>query len=235
MAPSQIDASIVAEGLGLALPLLQEEMRAGKITSLCRARDRRRQRPASPDLLLRTPAISRRGRRNRRDHSALGASTSAIRRCRNQCASPADETSAMRRAEPRNGAALSLKDRRGRNRRLSAADFLPATLTRLLPFRCLPLSDLPADLPCTCLSGLAVERLAVERIAVQLERLLRLPLSLFLQLRFAFALALASFSAFFSAFRSALAFRRAFSARASARCFLRFFSQAAHLQPIGFR
>jgi hypothetical protein len=30
----QIDASIVAEGLGLALPLLQEAMRAGRITSL---------------------------------------------------------------------------------------------------------------------------------------------------------------------------------------------------------
>ncbi|MEH2532969.1 hypothetical protein V1277_000647 [Bradyrhizobium sp. AZCC 1588] len=29
----QIDAAIVAEGLGLALPLLQKEMRAGKITS----------------------------------------------------------------------------------------------------------------------------------------------------------------------------------------------------------
>ena len=30
----QIDASVVADGLGLALPLLQEEMRAGRITSL---------------------------------------------------------------------------------------------------------------------------------------------------------------------------------------------------------
>ena len=30
----QIDAAIVAEGLGLALPLLQAEMRAGRITSL---------------------------------------------------------------------------------------------------------------------------------------------------------------------------------------------------------
>ena len=30
----QIDATIVAEGLGLALPLLQAEMRAGRITSL---------------------------------------------------------------------------------------------------------------------------------------------------------------------------------------------------------
>jgi hypothetical protein len=29
----QIDAAIVAEGLGLALPLLQKQMRAGKITS----------------------------------------------------------------------------------------------------------------------------------------------------------------------------------------------------------
>ena len=31
---AQIDAAIVAEGLGLALPRLQKEMRAGKITSL---------------------------------------------------------------------------------------------------------------------------------------------------------------------------------------------------------
>jgi len=30
----QIDAAIVAEGLGLALPLLQEEMRVGKITGV---------------------------------------------------------------------------------------------------------------------------------------------------------------------------------------------------------
>jgi len=45
----------------------------------------------------------------------------------------------------------------------------------------------------------------------------------------------ASFSAFFKAFLSALAFRRSRSARASARFFLRFFSQATHLQPIGFR
>jgi hypothetical protein len=30
----QIDASIVADGLGIALPLLREGMRAGKITSL---------------------------------------------------------------------------------------------------------------------------------------------------------------------------------------------------------
>ena len=29
----QIDASIVADGLGVALPLLQKQMRAGKITS----------------------------------------------------------------------------------------------------------------------------------------------------------------------------------------------------------
>ena len=30
----QIDASIVADGLGVALPFLQQEMRAGRITSL---------------------------------------------------------------------------------------------------------------------------------------------------------------------------------------------------------
>jgi hypothetical protein len=94
---------------------------------------------------------------------------------------------------------------------LRPAGFLPATLARPLPFRCLPFSEWP--------------------------------LSFFFDFRSAFAFifsfspasALASFSAFFSALRSALAFRRAFSARASARCFLRFFSQAAHLQPIGFR
>src|SRR6202035_418488 len=45
----------------------------------------------------------------------------------------------------------------------------------------------------------------------------------------------ACFSAFFKAFRSALAFRRNRSALASARFFLRFLSQASHLQPIGFK
>jgi hypothetical protein len=30
----QIDASVIAEGLGLALPLFRQQMRAGKITSL---------------------------------------------------------------------------------------------------------------------------------------------------------------------------------------------------------
>src|SRR3981081_1996217 len=45
----------------------------------------------------------------------------------------------------------------------------------------------------------------------------------------------ACFSAFLSAFFSALAFSRSFSALASARFFLRFLSQASHLQPIGFR
>src|SRR6266702_2935767 len=51
----------------------------------------------------------------------------------------------------------------------------------------------------------------------------------------AFAALAFCFSASFSALRSALALRRSFSALASARFFLRFFSQAAHLQPIGFR
>src|ERR1700722_20114428 len=45
----------------------------------------------------------------------------------------------------------------------------------------------------------------------------------------------ACFSAFFKAFRSALALRRNRSALASARFFLRFFSQASHLHPIGFK
>ena len=30
----QIDASVIAEGLGIALPVLRQQMRAGKITSL---------------------------------------------------------------------------------------------------------------------------------------------------------------------------------------------------------
>src|SRR5579872_1243639 len=51
---------------------------------------------------------------------------------------------------------------------------------------------------------------------------------------FLFRLA-AFFSASFLAFRSALAFNRNRSALASARFFLRFFSQASHLQPIGLR
>ena len=68
----QIDAAIVAEGLGLApLPAAGRDAR-GQDHEPCRARGRRRFRPASPDLLLRTPAVSRRGRRNRRDHSTLG-------------------------------------------------------------------------------------------------------------------------------------------------------------------
>jgi len=51
----------------------------------------------------------------------------------------------------------------------------------------------------------------------------------------AFSLALASFSAFRCALRSAFSLSRSRSALASARFFLRFFSQASHLQPIGFR
>ena len=31
----QVDAAIVAEGLGIALPAFRKQMRAGKITSLC--------------------------------------------------------------------------------------------------------------------------------------------------------------------------------------------------------
>ena len=45
----------------------------------------------------------------------------------------------------------------------------------------------------------------------------------------------ASFFALRSAFFCSLAFSRNRSARASARFFLRFFSHATHLQPIGFR
>src|ERR1700760_634389 len=52
---------------------------------------------------------------------------------------------------------------------------------------------------------------------------------------FSFSFALASFSANRLALRSAFSRSRWRSALASARCFLRFFSQASHLQPIGFR
>jgi hypothetical protein len=31
----QVDAAVVAEGLGIALPLFREEMQAGRITSVC--------------------------------------------------------------------------------------------------------------------------------------------------------------------------------------------------------
>src|SRR4029079_4806798 len=64
---------------------------------------------------------------------------------------------------------------------------------------------------------------------------LRRALCLALAFSLAFAAFALRFSVSFNAFRSALALRRSFSARASARFFLRFFSQAAHLQPIGFR
>jgi hypothetical protein len=59
----QIDAAIVAEGLGLAPSLLQEEMRAGRITSLV-------ERGVDADSgrhRLTFFSDSRRGRRNRRD------------------------------------------------------------------------------------------------------------------------------------------------------------------------
>src|ERR1700730_8308627 len=95
-------------------------------------------------------------------------------------------------------------------------DLSPAPFERRLPFRCFPLRCLPLaepfKLPFDCSFGLAFASLAL----------------------FA-AFSLASFSACFFAFRSAFAFRRSRSARASARFFLRFFSQASHLQPIGFR
>src|ERR1700730_17176995 len=62
------------------------------------------------------------------------------------------------------------------------------------------------------------------------------PLALPFGFSSSFVLAFAAcFSAFRSAFFSALAFSRSFSALASARFLLRFFSQASHLQPIGFR
>ena len=89
----QIDAAIVADGLGLALPRLQKEMRAGRITSLAERG---------------TDADSGRHRltffQNTGDFASWSTkpaplfsvrlSTSGIRRCRNQFASPADETSA---------------------------------------------------------------------------------------------------------------------------------------------
>src|SRR6266550_8219849 len=88
---------------------------------------------------------------------------------------------------------------------LPAADFPPC------PFRCLPFSLTPFDLP------------------------LSLPFGLCFSFCSRFSSAFACFSAFFMAFFSALACRRRFSALASARFFLRLFSQAAHLQQIGFR
>src|SRR5438876_6626390 len=84
------------------------------------------------------------------------------------------------------------------------------TLLPACPFSAWPFSPAPFALPFSCCVTLA---LALRAFAA-----------------FAFC-----FSASFSAFRSALALRRSFSARASARFFLRFFSQATHLQPIGFR
>src|ERR1700733_11913246 len=97
----------------------------------------------------------------------------------------------------------------------AAADLLSAALGRprplsCFPFRCLPpFRSLPVVFAASFLAALASSFLAASFSAF--------------------------FSAFFCAFLSSLAFRRNRSALASARFFLRFFSQAAHLQPIGFR
>jgi hypothetical protein len=67
----QIDAAIVAEGLGLTPSLLQEEMRAGRITSLA-------ERGVDADsgrhrlTFFSEHRRFRVGRRNRRDPSTLG-------------------------------------------------------------------------------------------------------------------------------------------------------------------
>src|ERR1700709_1985594 len=89
----------------------------------------------------------------------------------------------------------------------AAARLFPASLNPPCPF-----SSLPLALPLACL-----------------------PFSFRFSFNALFNALAACFSAFFKALRRPLAFTRSRSARASAPCFLRFFSQAAHLQPIGFR
>ena len=138
----QIDAAIVADGLGLALPLLQARDARGQDHEPCRARDRGRQRPASPDLLLRAPAVSRRRRRNRRDHSALGA---RFRRC------AAAEIGAQARRMRLGCRRLSLK-------RLAAEG--PDATVRLRRGRFL------AGNPD---AAVAVQMLAVQRLAIQMH------------------------------------------------------------------
>jgi hypothetical protein len=88
----QIDASIIADGLGLALPRLQKEMRAGKITSFA-------ERGIDADSGRHRLTFFSKHRRfaswSTKQAQSFSArpSTSGIRRCRTQCASPADETS----------------------------------------------------------------------------------------------------------------------------------------------
>src|SRR5579863_4432554 len=96
------------------------------------------------------------------------------------------------------------------------------------PFKWMPFESLPfADLP--------LESLPFTGLPLALAYVL-LPLSPCFCACFNFALSSSSaLAASFAAFRSALALSRIRSALASARCFLRFFSQAPHLQPIGFR
>ncbi len=75
----QIDAAIVAEGLGVTLPLLQQGMRAGSITSLA-------ERGVDADLGRHRLTFFSEHRRFRVVVDA------AMHRCRNRCVSPADET-----------------------------------------------------------------------------------------------------------------------------------------------
>jgi hypothetical protein len=84
----QIDAAIVAEGLGLAPSLLQEAMRAGRITSLA-------ERGVDADCGRHRLTFFSEHRRFRVVVDETGAiirrSTSAIRCCRNRCARVADK------------------------------------------------------------------------------------------------------------------------------------------------
>src|ERR1700681_3370610 len=114
----------------------------------------------------------------------------------------------------------------------SAAADGPGTLDRPCPFERAPLKCLP-------FAGLPFASLPFAGLPFALP-----PAALPFRLRFnssfnpssSLSRALAAcFSAFFKAFRSALAFRRNRSALASARFLLRFFSQASHLHPIGFK
>src|ERR1700677_633009 len=111
----------------------------------------------------------------------------------------------------------------------AAVDLLPATLGRPRPCSCFPFSCLP--LRCLPFRSLAFGSLPLACGAWTCGAFFLLALAA----SFSAASLSAFFSAFFCAFFSSLAFRRNRSALASARFFLRFFSQAAHLQPIGFR
>ena len=87
----EIDASVIAEGLGMALPLLRKQMQAGKITS-------RSERGVDADSgRYRLTFFSETGdfvwwSTKPAQSCSARRSTSAICRCRNQCTSPAADT-----------------------------------------------------------------------------------------------------------------------------------------------